>query len=172
MTFKQFFLFLGLTAVLLNFSACGGAKSEGSKYQIVKNPPFSYGDVYYQDWVAGIPGGGSGTNVHITFESFSEEVVIKEIFFRNMIETAQISPQIKDRYIGYFKNEVKKDIIMDSDPMKEAQNTPPTIFPFDLEADEAVVSYLHNDSVKYAKITNMRMEEMLAYPSSKPNDDN
>lgn len=162
---------LMLLAVLC-IVACGGAKGEGGRYTIEQNPPFEIGDVYYQDWVAGIKEGGSGTNLHVTFKSYSKDVVIQQLYFRNKTTKAQQSPSVRNQFVGYFKNEDATGLIMDSDPTKEAQNTPPIKFPFVLEDDEAVVSYLENDTVRYARITNIRREEMLAYPSSKPNDEN
>lgn len=152
--------------------ACAGGKSNNSNYIIEQHPPFTFGDVFYQDWVAGIKEGGSGTNLHVSFASFTEDVVILDIFFRNKIVKAQRSPQYRNSYVGYFKNEMQPDVIMDIDPAKEAQNTPPIVFPFDLNHDEAVLSYLHGDQIKYVKITEIRREEMLAYPSTKPKGEN
>ena len=34
-----------------------------SKYSLTQTPPFSLGEVYYQDWASGIEDGGRGTNV-------------------------------------------------------------------------------------------------------------
>ncbi len=169
--YKQLFVFLGASFFMLNFAACGGAKPDDT-YKIEENPPFVLGDVFYQDWVAGVKDGGSGTNVHLTFQSFTDDVVIQEVFFRRKITKAQIAPEKRNKYIGYFRNDDRVDVVMNSDPIKEAQNKPPRKFPFELLENEVVVSYLQNDLVKFAKISNLRREEMLAYPSTKPKDDN
>ena len=162
-----------ITCVLLLFAQCGGGKSNsGSQYELVPDPPFKVMDVYSQKWVAGIPEGGSGTNVHFTLGDFSRDVVIDKVYFRNLVTKAQISPQIRNQYVGYFKKENNRDIIMDIDPVKEAANTPKAPFPFELEDNEAVISYLEGDHVKFTKITNIREEEMLALPSTKPKNEN
>ena len=171
-TFLSIPLKLIFATVLTMAASCAGGKADNSDFPIIQNPPFIFGDVYYQDWVAGVKEGGSGTNVHITFSSFVEDVVIMDLYFRNKVVKAQNSPQNRNQYVGYFKNDAIPDLIMDIDPVKEAQNTPVMPFPFNLKDDEAVVSYLHKGEVKYAKVSNMRRKEMLAYPSTRPKGDN
>ena len=158
-----------VSVILFACYSCAGGKDTG--YSFEQEPPFTLGAVYYQDWVAGVREGGSGTHVHITIDSYAEDVVILDIFFSNKKEKAQNSPQYIDQYVGYFKNEARPDIVMDGDPVKEAQNTPPEAFPFQLKNNEAVLSYLHKDEVKYVKISNMERKPMLAYPSAR-NDEN
>jgi hypothetical protein len=148
---------------------CGGSKDG---YQFTKTPPFSLGEVYAQPWVAGIPSGGSGTNLHISFQSFTDDVVVDSIYFRDNVVKAQLSPQSRNQYVGYFKNEPTPDIVMDSNPLKEAQNTPPAPFPFDLEKGEAVISYFHYGEMRYYKIRKIETKPLLAYPASNRKSDN
>ena len=42
-------------------------------------------------------------------------------------------------------------------------------FPFKLENNEAVLSYEYNNKMHYYKIANIEEKEMIAYPSSNPN---
>ena len=63
-----------LSVVLFSLSSCAGGKETGFSFD--QEPPFTLGVVYYQDWVAGVREGGSGTNVYITIESYDDEVVI------------------------------------------------------------------------------------------------
>ena len=149
------------------FANCGGSKSGNTDFKLEQDPPFSVKDAYYQDWVAGIKEGGSGTNVYLALENFTDKVVIEKIYFRKMITKAQISPQIRNQYVGYFKND-DKDMVMDIDPVKEAVNTPREPFPFNLEHNEAVIAYRYMDVLKYTLVRDMRREEMIAYPSTKP----
>jgi len=153
-----------ISLILFGFSNCAGGKDTG--YSFDQEPPFTLGEVYYQDWVAGVREGGSGTNVYINIESYAEDVVIMDVYFRNKKEKAKNSAQYFDQYVGYFKNKARPDIIMDSDPVKESKNTPPESFPFQLEDDEAVLSYLHKDEVKYFKISKMERKPTIAYPST------
>jgi hypothetical protein len=174
-TMKQFKMSLGLigiSIILFSFSGCGNAKLSDTQSTFVENPPFTLGDVFYQDWVAGIKDGGSGTHVHITFASYTEDVVVKDIYFRDKLVKAQNSPQYRNQYIGYFMNNQNQDMIMNADAIKEAQNTPPKKSPFTLNDSDAVVSYVHKGSVQYYKISNMKQKPMLAYPQSNPNDEN
>ena len=169
-SFKNIIAVCTASILLFSFSNCGS--SQTSSYKLTQNPPFSIDDVFYQDWVAGIKEGGSGTNVHIPFKDFTKDVRVDSIYFRNKIEKAKNSPQAKKQYIGYFKKGTNRDIIMDSDPKKEAQNTPPKSFPFELADNEAVVSYVQNGTTNYYKITNIRRKEMLAFPQNKAPSDN
>jgi hypothetical protein len=151
-----------LSVILFGLSSCAGGKETGFSFD--QEPPFTLGDVYYQDWVAGVRKGGSGTNIYITIDSYVDEVVIMDIYFRNKKLKAQNSYQNRDQYVGYLKNQPGPDIIMDIDPVKESQNIPPESFPFQLEEDEAVLSYLHNEEVKFLKISKMEQKPMIAYP--------
>lgn len=164
---------LVVISVVLLFAQCGGEKAASEeKYIVEKNPPFEIIDAYSQDWVAGIPEGGSGTNVHITLGNFTGDVVIQQLYFNGKVTKMQISPQTRNQYVVYFKNDVKRDVIMDIDPVKEAQNHPEPKFPFTLGDGEAILSYLEGDQTKYTRVKNIRVKEMLAYPSTKPNDEN
>ncbi|PKA82889.1 hypothetical protein ATE92_1029 [Ulvibacter sp. MAR_2010_11] len=163
---------LGVSILLFSFFNCGNTKMTESGYALTENPPFTLGEVYFQEWIAGTPQGGSGTNVHITFENFTEDIVVQDIYFNKKVIKAQNSPQYRKQYVGYFKNEMAQDLVMDSNPVKEAQNTPPKTFPFALKVDEAVVSYLHKGKTAYYKISNMERKPLLAYPASNPNKEN
>lgn len=167
-----FSLFFGMLFVCFLFSACGGAKTDEGQYTIDKNSPFIVGDVYYQAWVSGVKEGGSGINIYITFQTFQKGVVVEDIYFRGKITKAQKPSKIQNKYTGYFKTGKPRDVIMDSDPLKEAQNIPSLPFPFELKDDEVVISYLYNDRMKYARFSDIREEEMLAYPQSNLNDEN
>ena len=74
-----------------------------------------------------------------------------------------------------FENH-KPDIVMHSDPKKEVGNQPPRLrteeektFPFELNADEAVLSYLENGKVKYVKISGVKDKPARIYPGRPKN---
>ncbi|MCW5519980.1 hypothetical protein J1N09_09035 [Aureitalea sp. L0-47] len=162
-----------ITCILLLFASCGGGKTNDQEQIVLyPDPPFKVADVYSQKWVAGVPDGGSGTNVHFTLVEFSRDVTIDKVYFREQVTKAQISPQTRNQFAGYFRNNNRRDVIMDIDPVKEAKNTPKTPFPFKLNDNEAVLSFLDGNFVRYTKITDIREEEMLALPSVKPNNEN
>ncbi|MEM7185869.1 MAG: hypothetical protein AAF466_04350 [Bacteroidota bacterium] len=150
--------------VLFGLTGCAGGKDAG--YTFEQQPPFSLGKVYFQDWVAGVQGGGSGTNVYIHISSYTDAVEFKDIYFGNKKTKAQIAPQDVDLLVGNFTNKLRPDVIMDGEPVKEAQNTVPEVTPFQLESNEAILSYLYEDEVKYLLIQNLEKKPLLAYPGT------
>lgn len=168
--FKNVFTLSIVSLLLLSFSNCGSGKT--GDYSLTKNPPFSIEDSFYQKWVAGVQGGGSGIDVHLTFINLDEGVTIDSVYFRNKIAQARQVSQDPIKYIGNFKTNLNREVIMDIDAKKEAKNTPPYKTPFQLEDNAAVISYSINGITQYYKVSNLREKEMLAYPQSKPSTEN
>lgn len=166
---KTIAIIITLPILLFSLSNCGGAQNTNSMKEFVQNPPFKISEAYYQNWVAGVEEGGSGTNVHINFREMDPDVVVQNIYFKNHVLEAKGNINDANQFVGYLKNSVKADIIMDADPMKEAQNTPSKIFPFELEANEAVVEYWFAGKKNYYKISNLSEKNMIPYPQSNPN---
>lgn len=166
---KTIAIILTLPILLLSLSNCGGAQNTNNMKELVQNPPFKISEAYYQNWVAGVKDGGSGTNVHITFSELDPDVVIQNIYFKNQVLEAKENVNEPMQFVGYLKNEGKSDVIMDSDPMKEAQNTPSKIFPFELETNEAVVEYWYAGKKNYYKVSNLSEKNMIPYPQANPN---
>ncbi|MDN3723135.1 hypothetical protein QRD02_01970 [Aequorivita sp. SDUM287046] len=162
---KIFISLLIVPILLLSFSNCGGAQNSGEKIVLEKNPPFKIAEAYYQKWVAGVKEGGRGTNVYINFTDLDTEVSIQEIYFRDKAAPAKENQPLQ--YVAYFKDANSTDYIMDSDPMKEAQNTPQ--IPFKLEENEAVIGFMRNGKKHFYKISNLSEREMTAYPQQNPN---
>lgn len=166
---KTIVALLTVPLLLLSFSNCGGAQEVKDNKTFVQNPPFKIVEAYYQNWVAGIKDGGSGTNIHITFSEINSDVVIQNIYFRNHILEAKGNINEPKHFVGYLKNETQRDIVMDADPMKEAQNTLSKAFPFQLEENQAVVEYWFGGKKNYFKIENLSQKEMIPYPQTNPN---
>lgn len=169
---KFIFGICALAFLVLSVSNCGSSmstKATNTPIVFEKNPPFIISEVYAQDWVAGVQGGGSGTNLFVTFKNVEEDVILKQLFFRNKIEEAQTKPNAPLRITGYFKGKNNERVIMDSDPVKEAQNTPPVPFPFELSDSEAVLSYTVSGTLQYYKISDIQNREPIAYPSANKN---
>ena len=153
--------------------SCGGSKTSDMKF--TKTPPFSISKIYSQKWVAGVQGGGSGTNLYVSIKDISEGVEIKEFYFGNKL--TEVKHTSKDNYIGHFKNKTNQDVIMDGNATNEAVNIPPQKSPFQLAKNEAVISYSDSDNyqegkIYYYRISNIEEKEMLAYPQSNPNIEN
>ena len=168
-SFKYLFGLLGLSFILLSFSNCNSSKLNEQSIVLEETAPFTVIEAYYHKWIAGVQGGRSGTNVFITIENLSDGVTIKNIYFEERATEAKNSPLKPKQYAGYFKNENNRNTIMDINPNKEAQNTPPLRFPLKLSTNEAVISYLQNGTIKFFKLSNLVEKELLPYPSSNPN---
>jgi len=151
---------------MTSFSKCSTAQ------KLQKEAPLSFGEVYAQTWVAGIKGGGSGINVFIPVEDNS--VVLDSMFFRGQKVKMEFNKQVKLMYIGRFLTEFnqQKDIILSSDMKEESKNKSPILkeeMPFELNDDECIVSYIKGGKTLYYKISNIKMEQPLHYPSAPSN---
>ena len=162
---KHIFLLVGVSFITLSVSNCGTAKTDSFD----ANPPFEVGSAYVQDWVAGVQGGGSGTNFHITFLNIEEGVVFENGYFGKRGTALLSSPNVRVQYIGYFKNDINTNVIMDGEAINEAANTPPLVSTFNLAEDEAVLSYTIGGKLKHYKISGVERKEPLAYPGINPN---
>ncbi len=164
---KYFLTFFGMTFLLVSFSNCGSSQV-GKAYALENNPPFTISEASSQKWVAGVQEGGSGTNVRIAFESIQEGVAIEEIYFGKAKTIAKETSNKPVSYTGFFKNKMKRDVIMDENPVNEAKNTPPEVFPFDLKENEAVISFKLNGKQSYFKVSDILKKPLIAYPSTNP----
>ena len=165
------YIFFHLMAPMLffGFSNCGGTQNTEASMVFEQNPPFKISEAYFQKWVAGVKDGGSGINIYINFSEMSPNVVVQNIFFRNQKLEAKGNINEPKQFVGYLKNESQRDVIMDADPMKEAQNTPSKAFPFQLENNQAVLEYWFEGKKHYFKISNLSEKEMIPYPQANPN---
>ncbi len=135
-----------------------------------ENLPFVVGEISYQKWFGGTPDSGKGFHVNIIFSQISEGIIIQNIYFMGMEDVLRQNPQNSKEYSATLAEKPKRDIILDSNPIKEMNNKKPTIaseIPYVLKANEAVIQYLINDKVSYYKIENMKELESVYYPSSK-----
>ena len=158
---------------ILGLTGCGSGQSDSSNVRFEQNPPFNLANGYYQDWVAGVKEGGSGTNIHLTFQSMDPDVALTDLYFKGYVLPVTRKMTSAIAYTASYTNETKRpDVIMDSDPAREAANRPPKNSPFSLKDNQAVLSYMYNGKLYYYKIATLERKEMLAYPSSNPRGDN
>ena len=164
--FKTVLFLFFLCLAMASFSQCTSSKQ--TQEPILQNKgPIPIGKSYFQAWVAGIQGGGSGINVHIPKPK--TDVKPDSIFFRGMKSKLN-----KDNfgYVAQFKTQAnqKDDVIMSNEPQQEYGNTlnEEKNFPFQLKENECVVSYLENNTIKYFKIQNLIEKPMQQYPSAPP----
>ena len=161
-------MLLTVPLLLLSFSNCGGAQNN-STLALEQNPPFKIVEAYTQSWVAGTKEGGSGTNIHLVLSEMEDDVVVQNVYFRNQILEAKGNINEPNQFVAHLYNDSQDDIIMDSETIKEAQNTPLKTFPFSLESNQAIVEYWFGGKRNYYKITNLSQKEMIPYPQANPN---
>lgn len=130
------------------------------------NPPFVIQEIHFQKWVAGVQGGGSGINVYLTLESIEEDVVFQTLYFRGKSSPLNSNPNTPKRYTANFLTDQNRDVIMDSNSLKESQNTPPEKIPFQLGDNDAVFSFTENGTLQYFKVKDIEEKPMLAYPAA------
>ncbi len=166
---KTSFLFLAVLSISVGLKGCGSIHNSNNKVMFEQNPPFNIGDAYFQKWAAGIEDGGQGINVHLIFENMEPGIKFQELYFRNQVQELEKSLKNPDEYVANFSNHPRKGMLMDIDPVKEAENTPPDNFPFDLAGHETVISYIFRGKNHFYKIPHLSEKENIAYPGANPN---
>ena len=144
---------LFICIVILSASKCNDSD------KLVKESPFKTGEVLSEAWESGKT--KSGVNLFIPIEE-SNEIELDSVYFRG--EIVKLEKVQKDNYlvyIGRFKNAsvFDKNIVMHSDPKKEAGNSPPQLknkMPFELKENEAVISFIEDGELKYYKIEDIK----------------
>jgi hypothetical protein len=165
---KHFSAFFSMAFLLVGFTSCGSSQqSKTISFEV--NPPFTVSEIFAQDWVAGVVEGGSGTNVHVTFDTLIENLKVERIYFADKILLVKQAGNNSKLFIGSYKTVSGRDMIMDSDPTKEAKNTPAPDFPFELESNEAVIKYNVDGTSKFFKVSDVLIKPKIAYPAAKRN---
>ncbi|WP_130733173.1 hypothetical protein [Flavobacterium sp. J27] len=122
-------------------------------------------EVYYQKWVAGIKGGGSGIDLYIVLK----DPLDKGVFFENVrydVYDALIEKVSDTSYAAHMRTPLN-DMILDENPKKEFGNQVPNT---KLKPNEAIITYTINEKRFSQHFENVKEKEMLAYPSTKPQD--
>ncbi|RAJ17936.1 hypothetical protein [Olleya aquimaris] len=150
----QFFKYLSVTVLSsVLFMQCSSTK------QLQKEASFKTDQVYYQSWVAGVKGGGSGINVFIPITSELKTLKLDSLYFRQYKMALQTQPNNPNLYIGRILTKANQ---------QEGFKEETTKIPFDLQPNEAVVSYIENNDIKYYKIENIIEKPAEQYPSAPP----
>ncbi|MGB5459261.1 MAG: hypothetical protein WBM91_03365 [Eudoraea sp.] len=152
-----------------------------SQKKLTTAPPFSINNPSYQQYVGGREESGTGFILQLPVDvEAGNEIDFLEVFFKGHVLEAEIKEDGENlRIVCNYKDtseDKKPDIIMHSDPKEEVGNQPPASinrknadFPFDLDNDEAVISYKiitgdpQNNKVSYFKITGIKKKPSLIY---------
>ncbi|BCY27957.1 hypothetical protein [Flavobacterium okayamense] len=128
---------------------------------------FPISEIYYQSWVAGIRGGGSGINVHLTFKKkLPSNVRLKSMQLLHYT-TFEIDIMENSQYIGRIKTE-RNQLNLDENPVDEYGNEVPVKKDNSLKEGQVLLTF-EKDGKEFTRlIENVKQVEMLAYPSAKP----
>ena len=156
------------SVVLTCFTQCSSAQ------KLEKETPFKIGSIYFQNWVAGIEGGGYGINIFISIEDFSQDKIeLDSVYFRGKVSKFETKRNNLGLFIGRFSTPFnqKRDLIMSNKPNAEYGNEAPQAnfkILFDLKDDECVISFKEGNKTKYFRVENVVEKRLLQYPSAPP----
>lgn len=157
---------VSITILVMIFSLSGCS----SQKKIGKNAPFDLGQATCQSWVGGRPESGSGLKFMVPVLSDNTRgLKMQQAFFRGKVADIKLrSKEGETMATANFLNDnrLKPDIIAHGDATKEVGNQPPKLqekFPFEITADECVISYIDGDKIKYFKIKGVKEKQALIY---------
>lgn len=155
--------FLFIPVFMISFSQCASTK------KLQDEVSFEISQVSYQNWVAGVDGGGAGVNLFIPMISNSNNIVFDSVYFQG--KQVKLEQKNKSFFVGRFKEATnqKKDIVMSSNRLEEVNNPIPEIpkkIPFQLKEDECVVSFKDGKKAKYYKISGILKNERVFFPKA------
>ena len=162
-----------VSIITLSFSQCTSTKKTMEIGITIELSKESITQVYYQNWVAGVRGGGSGTDLFISKSVVGNKQLVTAYFKENIVDFDTTTNE-SSMFIARFKGKANQiyDTNMNAEAINEYGNKVPVNkveFPFILRSNEAVVSYLENKKLKYLKLINISKKESLAYPSAPRN---
>lgn len=119
--------------------------------------PFTIDAVYYQTWVGGIEGAGSGYNLFLkTTEPLPENVVLTAVYFNNKQAVWEQNKQESLLFVAHLKNDLRprESFILHKDVTQEYGNEMPKKQPqYELAANEAMIFYTVDGQEKVTKIS-------------------
>ncbi len=141
--------------LVLGFSISGCT----SQKKLSDKAPFEIGPATCQPWTESAAEEGSGLLLEIPILSKDlNGAQLKQAYFRGKIANIDLE-SLETGWVARAnfreQNMEKPDIIMHSDPKMEIGNRPPQPkkeFPFVLETDQCVLSYMEGETLKYVKI--------------------
>ena len=139
------------------FGSCTSTKS------IREEIKMDSAQAYFQKWVAGIEGGGSGIHFYLEFKSaLPSDINLEKIIFRGY--EVPFEKQDDLHFIAKIKTENNQQK-SDSDTSKTISSSKNNTV---LEANEAVLIFSKNGKTFQQVIRDVKEKPMLYYPSAKP----
>ena len=148
---------LAITLFLLGIFSCSSLK------EVPQDLSENIETVFYQKWVAGIQGGGSGINFHVIFkEPLDEEYTLDSVIFQT--KNGIFEKISETEYLAKIDTH-QNDLILDENPQKEYGNKAPEV---KLKFGEANLYFKIKGKETIKNFQNVKEKPMLAYPSVKP----
>ena len=124
-------------------------------YKLEKKSILNFNESYYSLWSSGVKGGGSGFSIYLMMDKNSnldkKDVKIQGIYFKEKYTTLKY--QELGKYQAFIKADSNSDKLeLESNIKDEKVEVKNEKIPFVLKDNEAVVSYLIKEKLKYVKI--------------------
>jgi hypothetical protein len=162
---KKTFLYSVLVLTVFTMVGCA------NKYQTEKQSVLDFSQSYYQRWTAGVKGGGSGINIFLTLKPDvnleDKNIQVEGIYFKEFYTELQFYPPAKFQGAIKTKGNSKDsfELLQGGSANNESQeDTEKKVeILFQLENNEAVISYKEKGIQKYFKITLVK-KDMMSQP--------
>ena len=140
-------------------SSCGS-----NKIKLESSPLVNINEAYYQKWVSGVRGGGSGFNIHLSVDNDDLDTKLIGLYFKNKYTTLKFNkPNI---YTGFIRTSKRVEINFDRPIKKESitlKEEKKYKLPFLIKENEAIVVTLVDKKEKYFIIT-IKKKQTLNFP--------
>lgn len=157
---------------ILSFHSCKCQKNnstpkENNQVELLQEKDLKIQEIYYQSWVAGIQGGGSGITIYIDLkQALSNDLKFVKAQIKTLGTTS--IEKIDDlHYVAHIKTHAN-DLKLEEDPKKEYGNEVPTKSDINLKEGQIKLFFTKNDKNFYKLIEDVKEKPMIAYPSTKP----
>jgi len=156
--------------IMSTFFSLLGCKAQK---EIIADSPYTFGSATCQHWSGGRAEAGSGLLLTIPVNSILDEgYALKQAFFRGKVANMTLKDNngVTQAEANFKKGVmVKPDIVMHKDPKMETGNKPALNkgamgeFPFELEPNEAMLSFEKEGKLAYYKVTGIKEMKPLIY---------
>ncbi|QDZ20033.1 hypothetical protein HOP50_03g25520 [Chloropicon primus] len=128
-------------------------------------------EFYAQDWVAGVCGGGSGTNVHFTCNC-GEDLQLERVYYKKGV--ANVQKKGNGSYVARFRGKANSFEEMERmrglrDPDAEERRprppSPQVVIPCDISEGQAVITYKRGSQGEegHFKVDRVEVRELIPY---------
>lgn len=155
---KTISLILALPIVLISFAQCASNKP----FKLQKTAPFAIKQAVSQNYLGGRQG-NKGEKITITISD--SDIVLDSLFYKN--RKLKLQRNAEGNYTCKLSFSTGKQHTMHENPQEEYGNKAPVMddkIPFTLTGNEAVVSYVKDDTTFYYKIDSLTKGKVIIYP--------